>query len=153
MLSVCSTDGLANKKTHLPERFVGATEHLFSPTRRPYNRTRVSLRSTELRLEGTEDRWKATKRPLAGPEIARVSPDVFRHPAHAALFSTGFASGRTNLRGVVTQRFHAPTLRLMNDFIPTSRRQETLSAALRPCRSVSSAFSPLFVSRGASYDG
>ena len=119
-------------------RFVGATEHSFSPTSRPYNRTRVSLvspglrgnvpalrgdvhetsgegtevvldrqkvslRSTELRLEGTKDRLKATERRFAGPEIARASPDVFWHRANAALFSTGFASGRTNLRGVATK--------------------------------------------------
>ncbi len=150
-------------------RFVGATEHSFSPTRRPYNRTRVSFRSTELRLEGTnvwgmprkssvlstqvslvspgvrgnvpalrgdvhetsgegtevvldrkkvsfrstelrlegtKDQWKATERRFAGPEIACASPDVFGHPANAALFSTGFASGRTNLRGDATQRLY-----------------------------------------------
>ncbi len=172
ILSICKTVSLANKKTHPPERFVGATEHSFSPTVRPYNRTRgslrstevrlegtrvrgrsrknsvpstqvslvspevrgdipalrgnlpetsgegtevvldrkkVSLRSTELRLERTEDQWTATQRRIEGTEIARVSPGVFWHPAHAALFSTGGVSDRTHLRGVATKRLRAPT--------------------------------------------
>ncbi|WP_185711865.1 hypothetical protein [Tannerella forsythia] len=73
------------------------------------DRKKVSLRSTELRLERTEDRWTATQRRIEGAEIARVSPGVFWHPAHAALFSTGGVSDRTNLRGDATKRLRAPT--------------------------------------------
>ncbi|RRD63052.1 hypothetical protein [Tannerella forsythia] len=78
-------------------------------TELPLDRQKVSLRSTKLRSEGTEDRWKATERRLASPEIARVSPDVFWHPAGVLLLSTGVASRRTNLRGIVTQRLHDST--------------------------------------------